>query len=104
MYTTEPGVQLYTGNFLDGTLRGIGGTYDHWEAFTLEAQHFPNWPNHSSFPSTELTARHKYLPRPQFTSFAFVTAAPKTPVAAISFRITLPSPIPCWPPVSDCRQ
>ncbi len=41
MYTTEPGVQFYTGNFLDGTLKGIGGGYDHWGAFTLEAQHFP---------------------------------------------------------------
>ena len=35
MYTTEPGVQFYTGNFLDGTLKGIGGSYDHWGAFTL---------------------------------------------------------------------
>jgi aldose 1-epimerase len=52
MYTTEPGVQFYTGNFLDGTLKGIGGIYDHWGAFTLEAQHYPDSPNQSSFPST----------------------------------------------------
>ena len=60
MYTTEPGVQFYTGNFLDGTLKGIGGDYEHWGAFTLEAQHFPDSPNHSSFPSTELKAGQKY--------------------------------------------
>jgi hypothetical protein len=51
---------------------------------------------------SELTAQ--ILPDHSLQVLAFVTAAPKTPVAAISFRITLPSPIPCWPPVSDCRQ
>ena len=60
MYTSEPGVQFYTGNFLDGTLKGIGGTYEHWGAFTLEAQHFPDSPNHANFPSTELKAGAKY--------------------------------------------
>lgn len=69
MYTTEPGVQFYTGNFLDGTLRGIGATYDHWGAFTLEAQHFPDSPNHSGFPSTELKAGQKYA---QTTVYKFL--------------------------------
>jgi aldose 1-epimerase len=55
MYTTEPGVQLYTANFLDGSLKGKGGlTYEHWGAFTLEAQHYPDSPNNPNFPSTEL--------------------------------------------------
>lgn len=60
MYTTEPGVQFYTGNFLDGSLKGIGGIYDHWGAFTLEAQHYPDSPNHPAFPTTELKAGEKY--------------------------------------------
>jgi aldose 1-epimerase len=61
MYTTEPGVQFYTGNFLDGSLKGIGGlTYEHWGAFTLEAQHYPDSPNHANFPSTELKPGEKY--------------------------------------------
>lgn len=60
MYTTEPGVQFYTANYLDGTLKGIGGIYQHWGAFTLEAQHFPDSPNHANFPTTELKANAKY--------------------------------------------
>lgn len=53
-YTTEPGIQFYTGNFLDGTLKGIGGVYNFRSGLTLETQHFPDSPNHSNFPSTEL--------------------------------------------------
>ena len=53
--TTEPGMQLYTGNFLDGKLKGIGGvTYHQHSAFCLETQHFPDSPNHPHFPSTIL--------------------------------------------------
>jgi aldose 1-epimerase len=53
--TTEPGVQFYTGNFLDGTIHGKGGkVYPHRGALCLETQHFPDSPNKSSFPSTEL--------------------------------------------------
>ena len=53
--TTEPGMQLYTGNFLDGKLQGIGGvTYHKNSAFCLETQHFPDSPNHPQFPSTVL--------------------------------------------------
>ncbi|MES1201112.1 MAG: aldose epimerase family protein [Pseudomonadota bacterium] len=52
--TTEPGVQFYSGNFLDGTLNGRGVTFTHRIALCLETQHFPDSPNHSAFPSTIL--------------------------------------------------
>ncbi|MGA8867493.1 MAG: aldose epimerase family protein [Candidatus Sulfotelmatobacter sp.] len=53
--TTEPGVQLYTGNFLDGSITGKNGhAYGKHSAFCLETQHFPDSPNHPSFPTTEL--------------------------------------------------
>jgi aldose 1-epimerase len=53
--TNEPGVQFYTGNFLDGTLIGTSGRmYRQGDAFTLETQHFPDSPNHPNFPSTVL--------------------------------------------------
>ena len=53
--TTEPGVQLYTGNFLDGTDHGKDGkVYGYRSAFCLETQHFPDSPNHKDFPSTVL--------------------------------------------------
>jgi aldose 1-epimerase len=52
--TTEPGLQFYTGNFLDGIQGKDGKTYGHRFAFCLETQHFPDSPNHPDFPSTEL--------------------------------------------------
>jgi aldose 1-epimerase len=53
--TNEPGVQFYTGNFLDATLIGTSGhMYRQGDAFTLETQHFPDSPNHPNFPSTVL--------------------------------------------------
>jgi aldose 1-epimerase len=53
--TDQPGVQFYTGNFLDGTITGKGGkVYNHRFAFCLETQHFPDSPNRPKFPSTEL--------------------------------------------------
>jgi aldose 1-epimerase len=53
--TTEPGIQFYTGNFLDGTDHGKGGkVYQQRYAFCLETQHFPDSPNHAGFPSTTL--------------------------------------------------
>ncbi len=59
--TDEPGVQFYTGNFLDGTVRGKGGkAYGRRSAFCLETQHFPDSPNHPKFPSTELKPGEKY--------------------------------------------
>jgi len=55
VHTTEPGVQFYTGNFLDGTAKGKGGkTYGFRSGFCLETQHFPDSPNKPSFPSTVL--------------------------------------------------
>jgi aldose 1-epimerase len=53
--TTEPGMQFYTGNSLDGTLRGKGGkVYGRRAAFCMETQHFPDSPNHPNFPSVVL--------------------------------------------------
>ncbi len=53
--TTEPGVQLYTGNFLDGTATGKGGkVYKQRYGFCLETQHFPDSPNQKNFPTTTL--------------------------------------------------
>lgn len=53
--TTEPGVQFYTGNFLDGSIIGKGGhKYEKRQAFCLETQHYPDSPNRPSFPSTVL--------------------------------------------------
>lgn len=71
LYTSEPGVQLYTGNFLDGTVRGKGGkVYPHWGAFTLETQHYPDSPNQPGFPSTRLNPGQVYS---QTTVFRFGT-------------------------------
>ena len=53
-YTTEPGIQVYTADWFDGSLIGIGGRYVKYGAFTLETQRFPDSPNHANFPSTEL--------------------------------------------------
>ena len=59
--TTEPGVQFYTGNFLDGTLTGKGGvTYAKRAAFCLETQHYPDSPNQEAFPSTVLRPGEVY--------------------------------------------
>jgi aldose 1-epimerase len=59
--TTQPGLQLYSGNFLDGSLVGRGAVaYHRWHAFCLEAQHFPDTPNHPSFPSAVLEPGEVY--------------------------------------------
>ena len=51
--SNQPGVQLYTGNFLDGTVKGKGDkVYKHRYGFCLETQHFPDSPNQPQFPST----------------------------------------------------
>lgn len=61
IYTTEPGIQFYTGNFLDGTISGKGGkVYQQHYGFCLETQHFPDSPNHPNFPSTILRPGEKY--------------------------------------------
>lgn len=55
IWSTEPGLQFYSGNFLDGTIKGKGGVvYPHRGAFAMEPQHFPDSPNHDSFPSVVL--------------------------------------------------
>ena len=69
VWTDQPGVQFYSGNFLNGTLVGISGhTYRQGAGYTFETQHFPDSPNHPNFPSTVLA------PGKTFTSttiFAF---------------------------------
>jgi aldose 1-epimerase len=59
--TTEPGIQFYTGNFLDGTVKGKDGkTYAHRGAICLETQHYPDSPNHPDFPTSELKPGQRY--------------------------------------------
>jgi aldose 1-epimerase len=61
VWSTEPGVQFYTGNFLDGTLKGKKGVaYRQYAGFTLETQHFPDSINHGNFPSYVLKAGATY--------------------------------------------
>ena len=62
--TTEPGIQFYSGNFLDGTITGKGGkVYEHRSGFCLETQHYPDSPNEPSFPSTILRPGEEYRSR-----------------------------------------
>jgi aldose 1-epimerase len=71
VFTTEPGVQLYTGNFLDGTLTGVGGrVYARHSGFCLETQHFPDAVNQPDFPSILLRPGETYRTK---TSFRFST-------------------------------
>lgn len=64
VHTTEPGVQFYTGNFLDGTLTGKGGVvYRRRNGLCLETQHFPDSPNRPSFPNTILRPGEVYRSR-----------------------------------------
>jgi aldose 1-epimerase len=67
--TTQPGIQFYSGNFLDGSLTGKRGiVYKKWAGFCLEPQHFPDSPNHSHFPTTVLEPGEQYK---QTTVFRF---------------------------------
>jgi aldose 1-epimerase len=69
--TTEPGVQLYTGNFLNGSIIGsAGGTYRQGDGYTFETQHFPDSPNHPNFPSTVLNPGQEFH---STTIFRFAT-------------------------------
>lgn len=69
VFTTEPGVQFYTGNFLDGTLTGkAGNPYGKHGGFCLETQHFPDSPNQPDFPSTQLNPGDIYQ---QLTIYKF---------------------------------
>lgn len=66
--TTEPGVQFYTGNFLDGSIVGKNNqTYGKRSGFCLETQHFPNSPNQPNFPSTVLTPGETYHSETTYT-------------------------------------
>jgi aldose 1-epimerase len=66
--TTEPGVQFYTANFLDGTIKGKGGrSYGRRSAFCLETQHFPDSPNKPSFPTTRLNPGQEFKSETVFT-------------------------------------
>jgi aldose 1-epimerase len=70
VYTSEPGLQFYSGNFLDGTDLGKGGTsYRYRFGVCLETQHFPDSPNHPEFPSTVLRPGEQYRSR---TSYRFL--------------------------------
>ncbi len=61
VWSTQPGIQVYSGNFLDGSLRGHNGQkYFRHSAICLETQHFPDSPNHLNFPSTLLKPKEKY--------------------------------------------
>jgi|tagenome__1003787_1003787.scaffolds.fasta_scaffold20954078_1 aldose 1-epimerase len=69
--TTEPGIQFYSGNFLDGTLYGTSGhQYRQGDGLALETQHFPDSPNKPNFPSTEVKAGQTYSTH---TIYAFST-------------------------------
>jgi aldose 1-epimerase len=62
--TSEPGVQFYSGNFLDGTITGKGGhVYEQRSGFCLETQHYPDSPNQPDFPSTVLRPGEQYRSR-----------------------------------------
>ena len=66
--TTEPGIQFYTGNFLDGTIKGKGGrVYPLRSGFCLETQHYPDSPNKPAFPSIELRPGGEYKSQTVFT-------------------------------------
>jgi len=66
--TTEPGIQFYSGNFLDGTLAGHGGVpLVRHAGLCLETQHFPDSPNHPNFPSTVLRPGQEYKTQTVFT-------------------------------------
>ena len=65
-YTVEPGLQFYSGNFLDGSLNGKGRSFDHRGAFCLEPQHFPNSPNRPDFPATILRPGEQYTSESRF--------------------------------------
>ena len=71
--TTEPGVQFYTGNFLDGSMPDRNGSfYKKRHGFCLETQHYPDSPNQPAFPTTELKAGEAFR---STTTYAFSAKA-----------------------------
>jgi aldose 1-epimerase len=68
VHTSEPGLQFYSGNFLDGSISGKDGRrYAHRSGFCLEPQHYPDAPNHDAFPSIILRPSQEYRSRTTFT-------------------------------------
>jgi aldose 1-epimerase len=77
-FTTEPAVQVYTSNGMNGSVVGSSGTtYRQTEAFTLETQHFPDSPNKPNFPTTELKPGQEFR---STTIFRFATDTPLPPL------------------------
>ncbi len=77
IHTDQPGIQFYSGNFLDGTLTGKHGiVYAHRSGLALESQHFPDSPNHPDFPSTILGPGQQFRSR---TIWHFSTETKRTP-------------------------
>lgn len=71
VFTTEPGVQFYTGNYLDGAVAGAGGrTYRQGDGLALETQHFPDSPNRPEYPSTVIRPGQPFA---STTAYAFST-------------------------------
>jgi aldose 1-epimerase len=69
VFTTEPGIQFYSGNFLDGTITGKKGIlYQKHHGLCLETQHYPDSPNQPDFPNTILRPGEVYK---QTTSYRF---------------------------------
>lgn len=66
LFTEEPGVQFYSGNFLDGSLAGKGGVYQYRSGFCLEPQHFPDSPNQPHFPNVILRPGEVYETESRF--------------------------------------
>ena len=72
--STEPGLQFYSGNFLDGTVVGKGAhVYRQSDGIALEPQHFPDSPHHPGFPTTRLDPGRTYR---QVSVYRFSAAAP----------------------------
>jgi aldose 1-epimerase len=70
VYSDQPGMQFYTGNFLDGTLpMRNGGKYEYRTGFCLETQHYPDSPNQKKFPTTVLNPGENYKTK---TTFKFL--------------------------------
>jgi aldose 1-epimerase len=66
LLTQEPGVQFYSGNFLDGSLHGKGQTYGYRGGFAIEPEHFPDSPNRPDYPSTILRPGEVYETESRF--------------------------------------
>jgi len=60
VWSDQPGVQFYSGNFLDGSITGLGGVYKKHSGFCLETQHFPDAVHHANFPSIILRPGETY--------------------------------------------